>query len=106
MVAYRNQCVVTGCAIRDILHAVHIIPPRTAADHGIANGLILRADIHDLFERGLVAIDKDSYVWVHPSMREREYRFLHGEHLPLVAKYASKTALKRHRDLHGIDTSR
>lgn len=105
MTAYRNQCVVTGCAIRDVLHAAHIVPPRSGADHHLGNGLLLRSDIHDLFDRGLIAIDKDCRVWVHPAIREREYRMFHRIELPLVVKYANKTALKRHRDLHNVDTT-
>ena len=105
MVAYRNLCVVTGCAIRDLLHAAHIVPPSGASGHNLGNGLLLRADIHDLFDRGLITIDRQFKVWVHPSLREREYRTYHGERASLVAKYANPAALRRHRDLHGIDTS-
>jgi len=105
MAAYRNQCVVTGCAIRDVLHAAHIVPARSGADHHLGNGLLLRSDIHDLFDRGLLAIDKDCRVWVHPLIREREYRMFHRIELPLVAKHASKALLKRHRDIHNIDTT-
>lgn len=105
MVAYRNQCVVTGCAIRDLLHAAHIVAPTSPSGHTVGNGLLLRADVHDLFDRGLIAIDRLFRVWVHPSLREREYRAFHGERASLVAKHANPNALRRHRDLHGIDTS-
>ncbi|MCL4637671.1 MAG: HNH endonuclease [Olivibacter sp.] len=54
---YNNTCVVTGCKILDILEAAHIMPYRGKKDNHPSNGLLLRADIHTLFDLNLIAID-------------------------------------------------
>jgi putative restriction endonuclease len=42
------------------LEAAHIVPYRGPQTNHVANGLLLRADMHDLFDLGLVAVDTDS----------------------------------------------
>lgn len=42
------------------LEAAHIIPYRGPQTNHPANGLLLRADMHDLFDLGLVAVDTDT----------------------------------------------
>jgi hypothetical protein len=54
---YRCACMVTGCTVPDIVEASHIAPYRTFADHSPTNGLLLRADIHTLFDLRLIAIE-------------------------------------------------
>ncbi len=54
---YQSKCVVTGCGIVDLLEAAHIHPHLGAKDNVPENGLLLRADIHTLFDLNLLAID-------------------------------------------------
>ncbi|MCC7334624.1 MAG: HNH endonuclease [Pirellulaceae bacterium] len=54
---YQGKCVVTGCGIVDLLEAAHIHPHLGAKDNVPENGLLLRADIHTLFDLHLLAID-------------------------------------------------
>ena len=42
------------------LEAAHILPYRGPQTNHPTNGLLLRADMHDLFDLGLVAVDPDS----------------------------------------------
>jgi predicted restriction endonuclease len=42
------------------LEAAHIVPYRGPQTNHPANGLLLRADMHDLFDLGLVAVDTDT----------------------------------------------
>ena len=75
---YKNTCVVTGCKIVDILEAAHIRPYRGKNDNHPSNGLLLRADIHTLFDLNLIAIDPDTMkVHFHPRIRV-EYAFYDG----------------------------
>ncbi|MEI6776494.1 MAG: BREX system P-loop protein BrxC [Chloroflexales bacterium] len=59
LVIFGNQCLVTGCRATEALEAAHIDPYCVSQNHDPANGLILRADIHTLFDLGLLAIDTE-----------------------------------------------
>lgn len=59
MYAYGGKCAMTGCNIEEVLEAAHIVPFSKSHDHSIANGILLRKDIHTLFDKGLIAIDKN-----------------------------------------------
>jgi len=59
MNAYERRCAVTGCAVDDILEAAHISPYLGKHTNHVTNGLILRADIHTLFDRGLIKVGSD-----------------------------------------------
>lgn len=61
MRAYDETCAVTGTNMVGVLEAAHIIAYRGRDHHHISNGLALRADIHALFDRGLMAIHEDTY---------------------------------------------
>ena len=54
--AYEGKCAATGCDIT-ALEAAHIHPYRGAETNLVSSGLPLRADIHTLFELGLIAVD-------------------------------------------------
>jgi hypothetical protein len=60
MTAYR-RCAVTGCTIEQVLEAAHISPYRGDHTNHVTNGLLLRADVHTLFDLGLLK--------VHPNYR-------------------------------------
>lgn len=57
--AYEGRCAVTRYDAEPALEAAHILPYRGPQTNHPANGLLLRADIHDLFDLGLVAVDTD-----------------------------------------------
>ena len=57
---YGERCMVTGCSILDIVEAAHINPYRGENDHHISNGLLLRADIHTLFDLDLLGINPET----------------------------------------------
>jgi hypothetical protein len=59
---YGYKCLISGCHIEQIIEAAHIIPYRDLNSHDVANGLLLRVDLHRLFDAHLIAI--------HPTTRE------------------------------------
>ncbi|MBD2391999.1 pentapeptide repeat-containing protein [Aphanizomenon flos-aquae NRERC-008] len=59
---YGYKCLISGCEIKEIIEAAHIIPYRDLNSHDVANGLLLRVDLHRLFDAHLIAI--------HPTTRE------------------------------------
>jgi len=103
MRAYNNSCAVTGCSVDEVLQAAHIRPVRTQGNHAVTNGLLLRADIHNLFDRGLLTITNRYIVEVHSSLLDfADYKGLHKKRLSVVPKRAherpDKTRLLEHRD--------
>lgn len=87
--AYSVRCAVTGCQIPETLEAAHIIPHSLSGSQGAlpANGLLLRADIHALFDEGLIGFrpvcDGKILVEVSPVIAETEYGNIHGRELRL-----------------------
>lgn len=57
---YGASCQVTGCSIFDIVEAAHIQPYRGEKDNKPDNGLLLRADIHTLFDLDLIGVHPDT----------------------------------------------
>jgi hypothetical protein len=80
---YRSQCVVTGCKVLDVLEAAHINPYRGEKDDDWKNGLLLRADIHTLFDLDLLGIHpKTLTIEIHRRLKDDEtYSMLEGESL-------------------------
>ncbi len=63
--ACRGQCVISGSDVADGLEAAHIIPYAVARKEDknfYTNGLLLRADLHALFDLGRITIDPDSGI--------------------------------------------
>lgn len=55
--AYSNQCAVTRCTTEWVLEAAHITPYRGIKTNAVSNGLLLRGDIHTLFDLALISIE-------------------------------------------------
>jgi hypothetical protein len=75
---FDQQCAVSGCSLVDVLEAAHIRPYRDELDNAVENGILLRADLHTLFDLGLLAINPDTRnVSVHERVQEEHYRQFH-----------------------------
>lgn len=76
---FGNQCAISGCRVVDVLEAAHIKPYRGTNDNHAANGLLLRTDLHTLFDLNLLAIEPSKLnVCIHPKLMDSEYAELHG----------------------------
>jgi hypothetical protein len=99
--AFDGKCAITGCTERQVLEAAHIRPYRGEHTNMPGNGLLLRADIHALFDLNLIAINPKGRVWVSPSLKEPLYSGLAGARLrPVTNKKWQPRAelLKEHYD--------
>ena len=98
--AYEGKCAMTGCSILDVLEAAHIVPYRGEHTDKTPNGLLLRADLHTLFDCRLVAIDPDTMeVLLAPRIADSEYKKWCGRRirLPKTPKAQPNTAaLRKH----------
>ena len=73
--AYGRKCAVTGCGVLAVLEAAHIRPYRGDQTDIPQNGLLLRADIHTLFDLNLIAIDPtDLTIYVAKSVDSPNYQ--------------------------------
>ncbi len=68
--AYHRRCAVTGAKIRPVLQAAHIRPLPVGGEHRVDNGLLLRSDVHTLYDRGYLAVDPGHRLMVSPRLRE------------------------------------
>ncbi len=82
LTAYNSQCALTAYDAPDTLQAAHIVPYRAPSSQAADNGILLRADIHILFDRYLLSIHPDDHI-VHlaPPLRGTRYEELDGHKL-------------------------
>jgi hypothetical protein len=104
--AYQGRCAITGCDAASALEAAHIIPYNGAETNSARNGILLRADLHTLFDLGLIAIDETTMTLViSSSLSNGHYASLAGGRvqLPVDSKLRpSPQALSAHRALARI----
>jgi putative restriction endonuclease len=86
MDGFGRRCAVTGERTLPILDAAHIKPWNEGGENRPGNGLLLRTDIHRLFDLGYVTVSPDHHFEVSPRLREdyengRAYYELHGRAL-------------------------
>ena len=88
--SYDRRCAVTKERTLPALDAAHIMPFHIGGAHDAKNGLLLRKDIHSLFDAGYVTVTPSLHFEVSPSIREefqngREYYSLHGTQIAVPA---------------------
>ena len=84
--AYGRACAATGEHSLPALEAGHIRPYADGGQHLVSNGLLLRADLHRLFDTGYVTIDPELRLVVSARLRNefkngKTYYPLHGKRL-------------------------
>jgi putative restriction endonuclease len=88
--AYGRRCAVTGERTLPVLEAAHIKPYSLSGPHDLENGLLLRSDLHTLFDRGYVTVAPDRTFLVSRRIREdyengRDYYALEGKRVSMPA---------------------
>jgi putative restriction endonuclease len=100
--AYNGCCCMTGSDLHAALEAAHVSPYRGPQSNHLSNGLLLRSDIHSLFDLGLLAVDENYQVVLSPVvLSSKTYISLSGSRISLpddVEFYPSKEALRKHRN--------
>ncbi len=77
--AYGGRCAITRCDAEDALEAAHIKPYQGDKSDHVTNGLLLRADVHALFDLDLIGIDPGKLtVAIARRLRQTTYSGLEG----------------------------
>lgn len=83
--SYGGQCAVTGCDALAALEAAHIVPYCGSKSNHVTNGLLLRADIHTLFDLDLIGVEPNSFIIdLAPALSQTTYWELKGKALSLT----------------------
>lgn len=98
--AYQGTCAITGCRVEPVLEAAHIVPYLGPATNHVQNGLLLRADVHTLFDLQQVSIEPESFrIHVAKTLRQSAYGAFHRQPLHLPTRSGNQphpAALRAH----------
>lgn len=101
--AYGRRCAITGCAVEDVLEAAHITPYLGSLTNHVSNGLLLRTDLHTLFDCGLLAIEpKARTVVVADALKGSSYARIAGKVLRPSKDAASGPSKRNLEKRYGI----
>lgn len=110
--AYQRRCAITGERTLPVLEAAHIRPYAESGPHLVSNGLLLRSDLHTLFDRGYITVTDDLRVKVSRRIREefangREYYRHDGQPLAVAPgsphDQPSRDLLRWHNEKRFLD---
>ncbi len=91
---YSHRCAITGDKIRPVLQAAHIRPLTKGGEHRVDNGLLLRSDVHTLFDAGYLGVAPNYSLVVSPRLRGE---FGNGEEFYRRAKSREPVAIPSRR---------
>ncbi|SDU56438.1 DUF2002 family protein [Pseudomonas mandelii] len=101
LTAYEGRCAITGSSVKQVLEAAHITPFLGPETNHIGNGLLLRSDLHTLWDRGLIYLCEDLKLQLKPSLETSEYFDLAGKKIRARTGDApglSMGAVRAHRE--------
>lgn len=76
---YSGRCAISGVNVPEALDAAHILPFKGQQSNHAQNGLIIRSDLHNLLDSGLLAIDPVNRTsLISERLRDTEYWSYHG----------------------------
>lgn len=98
--AYEGRCAFSGYDAADALEAAHILAYMGKESNHVSNGLLLRADLHTLFDLGLIAVQPETMtIAVSETLRRTNYARFNGKQLRLPLKreqHPNEAALALH----------
>lgn len=95
----------SGSTVEQALEAAHIVRYQGPGTNHVSNGLVLRADLHTLFDFGLLSVDPATLtILVSPELGGSDYVGLRGQLLKLAHALATPSphALAYHRAFAGL----
>lgn len=106
MRTYRSRCAISECDCPEVLQAAHILAVSDGGNDRASNGLLLRADLHRLFDlKKLTIHPKERTVIISPDLKGTMYEQYAAKPLlaPSKASHAPTVdSLKKHFDRFNI----
>jgi putative restriction endonuclease len=108
--SYDRRCAVTGHKITPTLEAAHIKPVSRGGENRLDNGLLLRSDVHTMFDRGYLTVDVAHRLRVSPRLRDdfgngEEFYAREGEVVRLPERASDRPA-REFLEWHGDEVFR
>jgi HNH endonuclease len=101
-----SRCTISECDCPDVLEAAHIVPVSDGGSDHVTNGIVLRADLHRLFDLKKLTIHPTKRtVVVAPELKDTMYGQYDGKAVMSPSKLAhtpSVHCLKKHFDSAGL----
>ncbi|MGQ2911091.1 HNH endonuclease [Aeromicrobium sp.] len=88
--AFEGRCAVSGCSVSAVLEAAHVLTYSEGGSYDLSNGLLLRSDIHLLFDRHLLLVDTSGLVRIHPDLEGSEYGAFDGQRISRPARASDR----------------
>ncbi len=109
--AYSRKCSITGEKTLPVLEAAHIKPYAELGPHSVSNGILLRSDMHKLFDGGYLTITNDLKVEVSSRIKEefqngKEYYKYHGSNLFILPNKKIDMPNENYIDWHNTNIFR
>ncbi|WP_240006237.1 HNH endonuclease [Pseudaquidulcibacter saccharophilus] len=92
--AYDFKCAITGCDVTEVLEAAHIVPYNGELTNHIQNGILLRADVHALFDLRLIEINQKYEIKISDQLLDSEYGKYDKLEIRLPKKSGDRPSLK------------
>lgn len=108
---YHRRCAITGEKTFPVLEAAHIKPYADSGPHSVRNGLLLRSDLHKLFDSGYISVGADYTIEVSRRIREefengREYYQYHGKELVVLPEMEQRRPGRAYLEWHNENVFR
>ena len=106
--AYNRRCSISGEKTLPVLEAAHIKPYAISGQNAISNGILLRSDMHKLFDMGYLTITPQYNVEVSKRIKEefengKEYYQHHGKGLLFLPNNEIERPHSTHLDWHNTN---
>jgi putative restriction endonuclease len=106
--AYDRRCAISGERTVPVLEAGHIKPYKESGPNSAKNGLLLRADLHILFDEGYMTVTDKLYVEVSRRIKEeyengREYYNFHGSRLAVIPRRIEEQPAAEYLEWHNVN---
>ena len=97
--SYDRRCAFTNSPVLHVLEAAHIRPYAVGGTHLPSNGILLRQDLHTLFDRGYMTVTPTHQIEISSRIKEefhngKEYYALHGQKMRLPAPADRKPSVE------------
>lgn len=103
--AYQRRCAVSGEKTLPVLEAAHIKPYSEEGPHDINNGVLLRSDLHTLFDNGYMTFDAEYRIDVSKRLHEdygngKDYYKYQGHKLLILPERSIELPSKEFLEWH------